>query len=87
MNGFNVISIKLQNNRKRTILSTILVTLNFGILSITSNSTTQSNLNKILQSMITSPTSSNLIISSLSLSGLNTNLASSSTTTIQNNGD
>lgn len=82
MNSFNVISIKQENNRKRTILSTILVTLNFGILSITSNSTTQSNLNKILQSMITSPINSNLIISSLSLSGLNTNLAS--TTTIQN---
>ena len=61
MNSFNAISIKLQNNRKRTIFSTILVTLNFGILSITSNSTTQFNLNKILQSMITSPTNSNLI--------------------------
>ena len=83
MNSFNVISIKLQNTRKRTILSTILVTLNFGILSITSNSTTQSNLNKILQSLINSPINSpNLIISSFSLSGLNTNLAS--TTTIQN---
>ncbi len=82
MNSFNVISIKQENNRKRTILSTILVTLNFGVLSITSYSTTQSNLNKILQSMITSPINSNLIISSLSLSGLNINLAS--TTTIQN---